>query len=217
MTNVRQTADRQMLGICPGDSVLVSEHRGDQEIVHNALCSAISMQQRLLGTQGEPAIEVAILVKTGGRQGSAGLQLFPGVVHLSHRDWLEGRAGLAYEEVPQNQRVHPGLIKATEVLGILRQQHDALDLMLAMRAATDRSFFPSKSGPIWDAVVAGQNAILRMEAETDRTEIDGTPFYKCPVCQAISYHPQDIENGYCGRCHDFTRTMPMQLLPRKEA
>jgi hypothetical protein len=199
MTNVRQASDRRTFGICPGDSVLVSEHRGEQEIVHNALCSAISMQERLLGMHGEPAIEVAFVVKTGSRDGSAGLQLFASVVHISHRDWLEGRAGLAYEEVVQNQRVHPGLMKATEVLGVLRQQHRALDTMLAQRSWADHSFFPSKSGPIWDAVVAGSNAIDRLEAETE-----GRPFFTCPACKAISYHPLDIEKGYCGRCHDFT-------------
>jgi hypothetical protein len=189
--------------------VLVSEHRGEQEILHNALCSAISMQQRLLGTHGEPAIEVAIMVKTG-RQGEAGLQLFPRVVHISHRDWIDGRAGLGYEEVPQNVRVHPGLMKATEVLGVLRQQHYALDMMLAQRAAIDPSFFPSRTGLVWDAVVAGNNAISRLEAEGK-----STPFYKCPVCKAISYHSKDIENGYCGRCRDFTGGM--QLMPRREA
>lgn len=28
--------------------------------------------------------------------------------------------------------------------------------------------------------------------------------YTCPRCLATSYHPQDVENGYCGACHAFT-------------
>jgi hypothetical protein len=26
----------------------------------------------------------------------------------------------------------------------------------------------------------------------------------CPVCHRTSYHPDDIEAGYCGNCHDWT-------------
>lgn len=28
--------------------------------------------------------------------------------------------------------------------------------------------------------------------------------FTCPECGAVSYHPQDIAHGYCGRCHRFT-------------
>jgi hypothetical protein len=27
----------------------------------------------------------------------------------------------------------------------------------------------------------------------------------CPVCKMTSYHPKDVEHGYCGNCHAFTR------------
>lgn len=30
------------------------------------------------------------------------------------------------------------------------------------------------------------------------------PVFNCPKCQAISYHPEDVRQGYCGRCHEFT-------------
>lgn len=36
--------------------------------------------------------------------------------------------------------------------------------------------------------------------------IDGAvtiPSITCPVCGAVSYHPADIEQRYCGRCHQF--------------
>lgn len=29
--------------------------------------------------------------------------------------------------------------------------------------------------------------------------------YVCPACGATSVHPDDIAQGYCGRCHAFTR------------
>lgn len=30
------------------------------------------------------------------------------------------------------------------------------------------------------------------------------PSIACPRCGKISYHPKDIEQGYCGHCHDWT-------------
>lgn len=32
--------------------------------------------------------------------------------------------------------------------------------------------------------------------------------FTCPRCGAASYHPQDVEHGYCARCHDFTGPVP---------
>lgn len=28
--------------------------------------------------------------------------------------------------------------------------------------------------------------------------------FTCPLCGAVSHHPVDREQGYCGRCHDWT-------------
>lgn len=28
--------------------------------------------------------------------------------------------------------------------------------------------------------------------------------FTCPRCGAVSHHPKDEQQGYCGRCHDFT-------------
>lgn len=28
--------------------------------------------------------------------------------------------------------------------------------------------------------------------------------FTCPNCGAISHHPEDERNGYCGRCHEYT-------------
>lgn len=29
--------------------------------------------------------------------------------------------------------------------------------------------------------------------------------FTCPRCGATSHHPDDVEQGYCGRCHAWTR------------
>jgi hypothetical protein len=33
---------------------------------------------------------------------------------------------------------------------------------------------------------------------------DDRPSFTCPKCDATSYHPKDVEFGYCGACHEFT-------------
>lgn len=33
-----------------------------------------------------------------------------------------------------------------------------------------------------------------------------TPSFTCPRCGMTSYNPTDISEGYCGNCHDWTRT-----------
>jgi hypothetical protein len=103
------------MGISPGDVVLVIEHRGEQQIVHSALVAAISMDAELAGALGETMIDVVFVSEIAGFSESlpwktqtipAGLDWPHGlvhardVVHISHRDWIEGRAGLAYEELP---------------------------------------------------------------------------------------------------------------------
>jgi hypothetical protein len=32
--------------------------------------------------------------------------------------------------------------------------------------------------------------------------------FVCPACHAESHHPDDVRNGYCGACHDFTGIVP---------
>jgi hypothetical protein len=93
------------IGIKPGDAVLVVEHRGEQQIVYNALVAGICMDDKLAGTQGEPAIEAAFVVPQmrGTRKGTTLSHVTlnaPEVVHISHRDWTERRASLGYEELP---------------------------------------------------------------------------------------------------------------------
>lgn len=33
-----------------------------------------------------------------------------------------------------------------------------------------------------------------------------TESFTCPRCGMTSYNPNDIREGYCGNCHDWTRT-----------
>ena len=101
------------LGIKPGDAVLVVEHRGEQKIVYNAIVAGISMRGELRGPKGEPAIEAAFVAdQARERVGPvSGIDYttkpwhptlaISGVVHISHRDWIERRAILGYEDLPE--------------------------------------------------------------------------------------------------------------------
>lgn len=37
----------------------------------------------------------------------------------------------------------------------------------------------------------------------------------CPVCEMTSYHPMDVETGYCGHCHAWTG-LPLALRRARE-
>jgi hypothetical protein len=98
------------MGIKPGDAVLVIERRGEQQLVYNALVAGLSMDDRLAGVHGEPAIRacfVALRAKAGYVPDWP-LATMPDVVHISHVDFIEGRAGLGYEEL---QGAVPGMCR----------------------------------------------------------------------------------------------------------
>jgi hypothetical protein len=86
------------IGMKPGDAVLLIERRGEQEVVYHALAVNVSMDERLAGTMGEMSIDAAFVAEDRCLHHRAG------VVHFSHRDWVEGRARLAYEEIPYPHR-----------------------------------------------------------------------------------------------------------------
>ena len=43
-----------------------------------------------------------------------------------------------------------------------------------------------------------------LTAEVEATEESIT----CPRCGMTSYNPNDVREGYCGNCHDWTRGAP---------
>ena len=89
-------------GIKPGDAVLLIERRGEQQLAYNALVASFSMDEKLAGTHGEPAIKAVFVAQRGAMAWAQddGVLKIPDVVHVSHRDFIEGRAGLGYEEIP---------------------------------------------------------------------------------------------------------------------
>jgi len=90
------------MGIKPGDPVLVIEQRGELRLVYNGLAANLSMDERLAGTHGEPAIEACFVAFYADHRFRAETRMatlnVSNVVHISHRDFIEGRAGLGYEE-----------------------------------------------------------------------------------------------------------------------
>jgi hypothetical protein len=56
---------------------------------------------------------------------------------------------------------------APELLAACQAQHKAMDALLARLIELDKTFFPSKSGHIWDALVQGHTAITKATAVTE--------------------------------------------------
>jgi hypothetical protein len=50
---------------------------------------------------------------------------------------------------------------------------------------------PPKRATDTEALAGDWNAVL--------------PSFTCPRCTMTSYNPNDIREGYCGNCHDWTR------------
>lgn len=50
-----------------------------------------------------------------------------------------------------------------------------------------------------------------IEPPTRPLAIAGRLSLTCPRCGMTSYHPDDVEQGYCGRCHDWT--VPRRRVP----
>jgi hypothetical protein len=61
---------------------------------------------------------------------------------------------------PQEDAYNTHLLKAApELLQACREQHRAIDLLMARLIALDKTFMPTASGAIWDATVKGHAAI----------------------------------------------------------
>jgi hypothetical protein len=43
--------------------------------------------------------------------------------------------------------------------------------------------------------------------------VTARPSFTCPRCQAVSAHPDDVANRYCGACHIFTGDLAGLLCP----
>lgn len=49
--------------------------------------------------------------------------------------------------------------------------------------------------------------ILRLQRLVAGLGVDASaaaPSVTCPLCRRTSYHPRDVEYGYCGACRDYT-------------
>jgi len=66
------------------------------------------------------------------------------------------------EEVKQ-----PLITAAPELLEACKAQHQAIDILFAKLIQLDKTFFPSKSGQPWEAVVKGNAAITKAEPKVE--------------------------------------------------
>lgn len=66
---------------------------------------------------------------------------------------------------------------------------------------------PTPNGLVCPRCGRVQTSVHSWSLTSQLREIDeatGHPVFLCPRCGAVSHHPEDYRNGYCGRCHDFT-------------
>lgn len=39
---------------------------------------------------------------------------------------------------------------------------------------------------------------------SDQVQPPAPPTFICPVCHMVTWNRNDVREGYCGRCHDWT-------------
>lgn len=67
-------------------------------------------------------------------------------------------------------------------------------------------------GRILEISFVGNDHRFGLSEDGTRLHVGGTlaevapePSFTCPRCGMTSYNPNDIREGYCGNCHDWTR------------
>jgi hypothetical protein len=61
---------------------------------------------------------------------------------------------------------------------------------------------------------SSQQVLDAMRRVYSRPE-DPRPSITCPVCGRTSYHPNDVEQGYCGNCHGYTSPVDVLEVGRR--
>jgi ribosomal protein S27AE len=91
--------------------------------------------------------------------------------------------------------------------------HDAARNIIEMAcdSATEAQRPAVAACTLWNAIAAfaagsGKQANARTALRRARKiakQLTPTPHIVCPRCGAVSHHPKDISERYCGRCHRF--------------
>jgi hypothetical protein len=71
----------------------------------------------------------------------------------------------------------------------------------------DDRFRPADEEELSAAANAYESAHLGW-TRSRREEAATLPSFKCPDCGLVSFNPIDVEEGYCGACHDWTGRTP---------
>lgn len=74
---------------------------------------------------------------------------------------------------------------------------------LARYTATVRYREQERTIELVHAYVDGALVLVRKALQAIE-EMDSPPRFTCPRCGKVSAHPKDLEEGYCGACHDWT-------------
>lgn len=80
----------------------------------------------------------------------------------------------------------------------------ALGLAVVLVARYRSAPRPLSTGQTWGQHAFGACLPGCPWCALDQERETGRPSITCPRCGFTSYHPDDIANGYCGHCHDWT-------------
>lgn len=69
-----------------------------------------------------------------------------------------------------------------------------------MTGPVDRELF-ERTAPAWNCVAYPGEGMHYLAPDGRCLWCGG---FECPRCGRVSHHPDDIREGYCGACHDWT-------------
>lgn len=89
-----------------------------------------------------------------------------GLIWAKQNDGLQFHHRIALLENSPEVKANANLIAASpELCEALKAQHEAIDILFAMLIVQDKTFFPSKSGKPWEAIVQGNAALAKVEGK----------------------------------------------------
>lgn len=78
---------------------------------------------------------------------------------------------------------------------------DMQDRLLLLQSRVNTAVMDNNEPLLKDTFIELDDLRVRWATEREQS-------ITCPRCGRTSYHPKDVEYGYCGNCHDYTTPRP---------
>lgn len=88
-------------------------------------------------------------------------------------------------------------------------------MIICMLALLGGLLFSALAEVVYDAHCRGLDRLRQLEPVLQPSVLQPSvlqPSITCPRCGRTSYNPNDIREGYCGNCHDWTSAKAVEIV-----